>query len=108
MKKRISLLLAVLVLLSVIGLPTLASAEHVQPELNARVKKMIEVDGYQFKDLNGNGALDVYEDWRADIEDRITDLYSQMTLKEKAAMFIHPNTCGNPAGVSFADSRYLW
>lgn len=108
MKRRISLLIAVLTLLTVIGPPAFASAEQAQPELVARVKKVIEVDGYQFKDLNGNGTLDVYEDWRADIEDRIADLYGQMTLKEKAAMFIHPNTCGNPAGVSFSDSRYLW
>ena len=26
--------------------------------------KIIQVDGYAFKDLNGNGKLDLYEDWR--------------------------------------------
>ena len=36
-----------------------------QPELNPRVKSIIEVDGYQFIDLNSNGALDPYEDWRS-------------------------------------------
>jgi len=34
-------------------------------------------------DLNKNGKLDVYEDAKADIEKRITDLLSQMTLEEK-------------------------
>ena len=26
--------------------------------------KLIEVDGYAFKDMNQNGELDAYEDWR--------------------------------------------
>ncbi|HEY3037384.1 MAG TPA: hypothetical protein VGJ66_01545, partial [Pyrinomonadaceae bacterium] len=34
-------------------------------------------------DLNKNGRLDVYEDPHADIEKRIDDLLSQMTLEEK-------------------------
>lgn len=32
--------------------------------------KIIQVDGYAFKDLNGNGKLDLYEDWRQSPEDR--------------------------------------
>lgn len=43
----------------------------------------MQVDGEWFKDLNGNGSLDVYEDWRADIADRVSDLLSQMTLDQK-------------------------
>lgn len=35
-----------------------------QVALEAHVKNIIEVDGLKFKDLNGNGTLDVYEDWR--------------------------------------------
>ena len=27
---------------------------------------IIEKDGYAFKDLNGNGKVDIYEDWRLD------------------------------------------
>ncbi len=34
-------------------------------------------------DLNKNGRIDVYEDVKANIERRITDLLSQMTLEEK-------------------------
>jgi len=34
-------------------------------------------------DLNKNGRMDVYEDPKADIEQRVTDLLSQMTLEEK-------------------------
>ncbi len=69
---------------------------------------ILDVDGLKFKDLNKNGQLDKYEDWRVDIEDRITDLYSQLNVAEKAALFIHVNTCGNPAGVDFADERNMW
>lgn len=48
------------------------------------------IGGYQFRDLNKNGRLDVYEDARAPIENRIKDLLSQMTLEEKAGtMFIN-------------------
>jgi len=32
--------------------------------------KIIQVDGLAFKDLNGNGKLDLYEDWRQSIDDR--------------------------------------
>lgn len=61
-----------------------------QPELNPHSKSIIEVDGYQFIDLNGNGALDVYEDWRQDAETRAADLVSQMTAREKIAQMQHP------------------
>ncbi len=41
------------------------------------------------RDLNKNGKLDVYEDPNAPVEDRVSDLLSQMTLEEKAGlMFI--------------------
>ncbi len=50
----------------------------------------------------------MYEDWRADMDARIADLYSQMNDEEKASLFIHVNTCGNPAGADFNDSRNMW
>lgn len=49
----------------------------------------ISVDGRQFRDLNKNGQLDIYEDHRADIDLRVEDLLAQMNLEEKAGtMFI--------------------
>ena len=36
--------------------------------------KIIEVDGYAFKDLNRNGELDAYEDWRRPSKERAADL----------------------------------
>ena len=63
---------------------------YTQPTLNPHSKSVLEVDGYQFIDLNGNGELDVYEDWRQDAETRAADLVSQMTVREKIAQMQHP------------------
>lgn len=43
-------------------------------------------NGYTFRDLNKNGQLDIYEDTRQSIADRIEDILGQMTLEEKAGM----------------------
>ena len=44
------------------------------PTIGATVKSIIESDGSYFKDSNGNGQLDVYEDWRETPEARAKDL----------------------------------
>jgi len=86
-RKAVSLAAAGCMLLT--SCPALAEEAPVQPELAARVKPIIEADGYQFKDLNGNGALDVYEDWRRTPEERADDLLSQMDVTQKAAQMVH-------------------
>lgn len=48
--------------------------------------KEISVDGYTFLDLNRNGKLDIYEDTRNPMEERVADLLSQMTPDEKIRM----------------------
>ncbi len=48
----------------------------------------ITVDGYPFSDLNKNGKLDQYEDYRLPTQDRIKDLIKKMTDDEKASMLI--------------------
>lgn len=48
--------------------------------------KILNVDGYAFKDLNGNGILDPYEDWRLPVSERAADLASKMTLEEICGM----------------------
>ena len=71
--------------------PAFAQEErYQQPTLNPRVKSIMEVDGYQFIDLNSNGELDVYEDWRQDADTRAADLVSQMTVREKISQMQHP------------------
>ena len=51
---------------------------------------IVEVDGLAFRDLNKNGKLDVYEDPRRPIEERVEDLLRQMTIEEKVGMMFHP------------------
>lgn len=50
----------------------------------------LEVAGLRFRDLNKNGVLDVYEDPRRPVEERVEDLLGQMTLEEKVGMLYHP------------------
>lgn len=56
------------------------------------VTPILEVDGLKFKDLNKNGQLDVYEDWRRDVEERIADLIAQMTVEEEVGLLFCVNT----------------
>ena len=73
--------------------------QFVQPELGARKVEIISEGQYQFKDLNKNGSLDKYEDWRLPMEERIADLVSQMTLEEKAGLMFHPNIAVKEDGI---------
>lgn len=50
---------------------------------------ILEVDGYAFKDLNKNGELDVYEDWRETYEVRAQDLVSKMTIEQMSGLRIN-------------------
>ncbi|MEN9909226.1 MAG: hypothetical protein RLZZ540_2375 [Bacteroidota bacterium] len=49
---------------------------------------IITINGFTFTDLNRNGKLDIYEDYRLAVEDRIQDLINKMTDEEKASMLI--------------------
>ncbi len=59
-----------------------------QKQLGYRSAKIIESDSFRFKDLNNNGQLDIYEDWRLPSEERAKDLLAQMTIEEKAGMML--------------------
>jgi beta-glucosidase len=71
----------------------------------------LTIEGTIFRDLNKNGELDVYEDFRLPIEDRVDDLVAQMSLEEKAGtMFITMigmTPEGDPIDKPFASSNPL-
>lgn len=64
-------------------------AQGTQPTLGARLTPIIESSGKRFRDLNRNGTLDPYEDWRLAPDARARDLVSRMTLEEKAGAMMH-------------------
>lgn len=108
--KKIALLLAVVMVLSLVCVPSFADdaaikesasgffyveATETQAALSAAsADKFIQVDGLYFKDLNSNGTLDVYEDWRQDVDARVADLVSQMTMQEKAGTLLFACVAG--------------
>ena len=57
-----------------------------QPKIDGRVAPLLKVGNLSFKDLNRNGVLDPYEDWRLPVDRRVADLLSRMTLEEKAGL----------------------
>jgi beta-glucosidase len=75
-----------------------------QPEIEVAKKGVLTVDGKQFRDLDGEKDLDIYEDWRKPVDQRVTDLVLKMSLAEKAGlMLINTHTpISNPA-----DGRYV-
>ena len=50
---------------------------------------LIEDGGYVFKDLNRNGALDIYEDWRRPARLRAQDLAAQLSIEEIAGLMLY-------------------
>jgi beta-glucosidase len=90
-KLRKAMAYTLAVLLSVSLMVPQASAVtggNANPEIESRIKGTLKVNGKEFKDLNGNGQLDPYENWELPDDERVQDLLSQMTLEEKAAMML--------------------
>jgi beta-glucosidase len=73
-------------------------ADTKQPEIGARVVAMLQIDGLLFKDLNKNGKLDIYEDWRRTVPERAANLVSLMTIEEKAGLMVGPSLSMGPGG----------
>jgi len=51
--------------------------------------KILSINGLSFKDLNKNGVLDKYEDWRLPTEIRVQDLASKMTKEQIAGLMLY-------------------
>ena len=68
--------------------------------------KLITVNGFAFKDLNKNGKLDKYEDWRLPADVRARDLASKMSVEQIAGLMLYSRhqPIPNPPGGPFAGS----
>src|SRR5262245_39220435 len=60
-----------------------------QPVLSSREVPVLSERGLSFRDLNRNGTLDNYEDWRLPAPARALDLLARMTLPEKVGAMMH-------------------
>jgi len=58
---------------------------------------IIEKDGLKFKDLNKNGILDPYEDWRLPVDERAKDLAKQMSIEQIAGLMLYSGHQSVPA-----------
>lgn len=57
---------------------------------SAQLLEVEEDDGvYAFKDLDKDGELDIYEDWRVDSKERAKDLASKLSLEQAAGLLLH-------------------
>jgi beta-glucosidase len=80
------------ILLLSIPLLTAGQSRHRQPVLGHRTVAILARDGHRFKDLNGNGGLDPYEDWRLAPEVRAKDLLGRMSVEQKAGFMLISTT----------------
>lgn len=59
--------------------------------------KILEVNGFAFKDLNKNGSLDSYEDWRKPVAERAKDLAAKMTVEQISGLMLYSRHQSVPA-----------
>ena len=69
--------------------------------------KLIQVDGFAFKDLNRNGKLDLYEDWRQENEARAVDLAGMMSAEEIAPMLTQGGWSSFGSAIEGSDLEYI-
>lgn len=67
--------------------------------------QLITADRYAFKDLNQNGSLDPYEDWRLSAEERAADLATKMSIEQIAGLMLYSSHQRIPGG-GFRGSTY--
>lgn len=55
------------------------------PTIGTVGRKVIEKDGFYFKDLDGSGEWKEYDDWRLPAKERAEAYVKELTVKEKIA-----------------------
>ena len=78
-----------------------------QVSISSRAIPVIEQDGLTFRDLNNDGLLTPYEDWRLSPEARAEDLVARMTLEEKAGQMVHGTLPGLQGFAGFSSVGFF-
>jgi beta-glucosidase len=104
-----------LLLLAVVPLVTAAQTTFIEKEITGNIQSIkvnnqitlgyskasglniIYKEGLPFKDLNKNGQVDVYEDWRLNVVDRAKDLAKKMTIEQIAGLMLYSRHQSVPA-----------
>ena len=69
--------------------------------------KILAAAGHSFKDLNKNGQLDRYEDWRLTVDERARDLAAKLSIQQIAGLMLYSAHQAIPAMVGpFAAGTY--
>ena len=67
--------------------------------------RLVSDKGFAFKDLNRNGKLDPYEDWRLSADERAKDLASKLSIEQIAGLMLYSAHQAIPAaGGRFAST----
>ncbi|MCB9648448.1 MAG: glycoside hydrolase family 3 protein [Deltaproteobacteria bacterium] len=96
------------------NLARIQALQAAQPELEVRTRDILTVTStfasladdpseicsvaLRFKDSNGSGAVEPYEDWTRTAEARAADLVARMTRAEKVGLVLHPTLSDVPSG----------
>lgn len=85
--------------------PVLSYAKHSGIEL---LPVQIDSQTFAFKDMNGNGALNVWEDWRQSPQDRAADLAADLSMEQIAGLMLFGAQEYSPTdGLTPAQKQYL-
>lgn len=82
-------------LLACASLPALSAAtpsrpvQPAAPTIGSHAVPVLDSDGARFRDLDRDGKLTPYEDWRLAPEARARDLVARMTQAEKVGVLLH-------------------
>ncbi|MFG2328093.1 glycoside hydrolase family 3 protein [Streptomyces sp. NPDC048604] len=68
------------------------------PHATTRPRTLTAPDGTVFRDLNGNGTMEPYENPSLPVAERVADLVGRMTLEEKAGLLFQTMIAINPDG----------
>ncbi|TIX51882.1 glycoside hydrolase family 3 protein [Alteraurantiacibacter aquimixticola] len=83
------------VALAALALGGCAGGADEAPSIESRSIAVLEADGISFRDLDRDGALTPFEDWRLSPAERAADLTARMTLAEKAGVMVVATLPGN-------------
>lgn len=77
------------------------------PTLGYTSAPILVLDGYAFKDLNCDGTLDAYEDWRLPAGERAADLASRLTLEEICGLMLYSSAVDANAPELSEEQKHL-